>query len=434
MPLPYATAVLVVYILSIVAWAWAFYGDRPRGRLRCPKCWYSMADLDTLRCPECGHKASKAKSLLRPRRRRKTLVCAGTTFIVVSLFTAGLFAASSPRIDRYGWGHILPASVLVVALRFSDEDWILKGLDYHTSHTLAGHEYHMFSPYVEDAMWSWQWAMLGERLLGHFDEPDEISADSRRTIYRVLGRTMRSTGDAEIRTRVTDTLKEHAEHPSHDVQFNVLMHGVPYMPSDEAIEYLRRFLDHEHINVRSAALGGLYNVANRSDAPLPALIDALSSEHGDVRSGAASMIRLLARRGRDVSDAYDKLWRLEGDPDDVLREWIFRFITSTIYGSQPDEVDSLIRRGLESDDLYERRGAVKALYYAYPGDLDPFAPYLVRAIADDDTRVRGYAKSVLRDVDDGTLAQHRAFLESATDHPDQVVSRLAARLLERLDN
>jgi hypothetical protein len=47
----------------------ALLADRPRGRRRCPRCWYDMAGTTGLACPECGKKARRERSLFRTRRR-----------------------------------------------------------------------------------------------------------------------------------------------------------------------------------------------------------------------------------------------------------------------------------------------------------------------------------------------------------------------------
>jgi hypothetical protein len=52
---------------------WGLFGDRCRGRSRCPKCWYDMrgrrAGREGLICPECGHDAGYEKRLLKNHRR-----------------------------------------------------------------------------------------------------------------------------------------------------------------------------------------------------------------------------------------------------------------------------------------------------------------------------------------------------------------------------
>ena len=47
---------------------WGIIGDRARGRLRCPRCWYDMQGGAGLVCPECGHEAKSAVAFSRSRR------------------------------------------------------------------------------------------------------------------------------------------------------------------------------------------------------------------------------------------------------------------------------------------------------------------------------------------------------------------------------
>src|SRR5690606_28519676 len=49
--------------------AWGLFGDRPRGRRRCPACWYRMDGVRGRSCPECGRTARSERALLRTRRR-----------------------------------------------------------------------------------------------------------------------------------------------------------------------------------------------------------------------------------------------------------------------------------------------------------------------------------------------------------------------------
>jgi len=55
---------------------WALIGDRPRGRLRCPRCWYDMAATHDPRCPECGKAIKSPKHLRKARRWRWPFVLA----------------------------------------------------------------------------------------------------------------------------------------------------------------------------------------------------------------------------------------------------------------------------------------------------------------------------------------------------------------------
>lgn len=68
---PEITAWLIGSILGagLLAYcAFALFGDRARGRRRCPSCGHAFGDLPGTRCPECGHDAGSDAALLRPRR------------------------------------------------------------------------------------------------------------------------------------------------------------------------------------------------------------------------------------------------------------------------------------------------------------------------------------------------------------------------------
>lgn len=64
---------------------WGIRGRRDPGVPHCPKCWYPLIGLTSLACPECGFEASTRQHLLRPKRRRKTIV-AGCLLILVTAY------------------------------------------------------------------------------------------------------------------------------------------------------------------------------------------------------------------------------------------------------------------------------------------------------------------------------------------------------------
>lgn len=92
---------------------WALFSDPSRGRKRCPRCWYDMADSPTLTCPECGRDARRPDRLLRTRRRPRIAALA-----VLLNFTAvglGLWPfVSTHDLDRY-----TPDWVMLVAMPYA---------------------------------------------------------------------------------------------------------------------------------------------------------------------------------------------------------------------------------------------------------------------------------------------------------------------------
>ena len=63
--------VLILVLLPVVGTVflyWGLWGDRSKGRARCPKCWYDMrGSLPRLECPECGHDAGEEQHLYADR-------------------------------------------------------------------------------------------------------------------------------------------------------------------------------------------------------------------------------------------------------------------------------------------------------------------------------------------------------------------------------
>lgn len=78
-------AALGAAAIALALWGW--WGDRARGRARCPRCWY---DLSALRpdappaCPECGWHSRDRRDLFRTRRRRRA-VALGLTLAAAAM-------------------------------------------------------------------------------------------------------------------------------------------------------------------------------------------------------------------------------------------------------------------------------------------------------------------------------------------------------------
>jgi hypothetical protein len=91
-----------------VTW-WGLFGDRARGRRRCPRCWYDLSHSPGRTCPECGYQADKERRLYRSRRR---LLPA----LVAALVTSLVATWAIERVQQRGWLSLLPTRVILVGL------------------------------------------------------------------------------------------------------------------------------------------------------------------------------------------------------------------------------------------------------------------------------------------------------------------------------
>ena len=103
--------------LALALLTWALFWDRPRGRKRCPKCWYDMAGTssrDDLDCPECGHTANTERSLGKTRRRPKV---AGLALILLLVFSHAAYALTTrlQKVQERGLVAAIPTSLLIFA-------------------------------------------------------------------------------------------------------------------------------------------------------------------------------------------------------------------------------------------------------------------------------------------------------------------------------
>jgi hypothetical protein len=127
---------------GVLLTAWALFGDRSRGRRRCPNCWYDMTGAG-LTCPECGKVARAESGLYRDRRR--------WTWVLVGMLAVSLAWAPALQSNRHYEGALgfLPSSVLVLIA----DPTAAPGAGF-----LADHLRHR----TKD-LWSWQLAIAHKR-------------------------------------------------------------------------------------------------------------------------------------------------------------------------------------------------------------------------------------------------------------------------------
>ncbi len=145
-----ALVALIGVAFALAAW----WGDRSKGRARCPNCWYDMSGVSGLLCPECGHEAGRRSRLYRTRRRPRVAVLG----VLALVFAFGLF--KTPGVQRNGWRSLVPSSVLIVGLEWVPTDSLFapggRGWGPRQG-TLAFRA-------SEEELWGWQERWLEARL------------------------------------------------------------------------------------------------------------------------------------------------------------------------------------------------------------------------------------------------------------------------------
>jgi hypothetical protein len=99
----------LVICLGVAATWWGLFGDRARGRRRCPRCWHDLSHTPGMTCSECGYTAAHEGAL---HRRRRRLLAAVAGAVVASLAaTWGI-----EQIQHEGVTAMLPTRVILVSL------------------------------------------------------------------------------------------------------------------------------------------------------------------------------------------------------------------------------------------------------------------------------------------------------------------------------
>lgn len=121
-----ASSLSIIHIVLYAIWGFSslllvvwFIGQRAKGRLRCPKCWYDMSGAPSLVCPECGKEARTEKKLKKSRRPRWALVSA------VLMAAPGIYVYPRAHdLQEDGPLMLVPTPVLVRGWEHLPDAWI----------------------------------------------------------------------------------------------------------------------------------------------------------------------------------------------------------------------------------------------------------------------------------------------------------------------
>jgi len=105
-------------------------GDRPRGRRRCPKCWYDMSATTSLTCSECGRTAKHERRMFRARRRRWQLLAS------CALLLVAVCLAAWPTFNSITWRRHIPTRILLRLTHDGPGTFVAYGVVRRAGHEL----------------------------------------------------------------------------------------------------------------------------------------------------------------------------------------------------------------------------------------------------------------------------------------------------------
>lgn len=130
---------------------WSLFHDRPRGKRRCPRCWYDMAGVPGLTCPECGRMVRSEGKLIKTRRRW------GRAVLGAILVANAAITSLVPQARREGTWSVVPTTFVL-------------GLEWLTNDRIPGlvetRERRFAASF--DSLWDWQRRELLRRSLRRY--------------------------------------------------------------------------------------------------------------------------------------------------------------------------------------------------------------------------------------------------------------------------
>ena len=176
-------------VLWLCAVAWTMLWDRPRGRRRCPRCFYDMSGLAAIerpdarspttptpsRCPECG-KAIRSERALRKTRCRWGRATLAT---IVLLLPATLTAAIG-RVQQTGGWSDLPSWVTTRLLWLDEEELYEDTYRRLSSYELSLDETRLVTGYAQDLLESGEYDRIDRGLTLLYFLAEHASSVHRR--------------------------------------------------------------------------------------------------------------------------------------------------------------------------------------------------------------------------------------------------------------
>jgi hypothetical protein len=181
-----------------VLFVWAVFLDRARGRMRCPRCWYTLDATTKARCPECGHVPRSERQLRRTRRRHFWAA------VAVVMLAGAYVTAVTPGMLKGGWRRGIPSTVLVTVWPMDLDAWLRVHLEAKTSNDPDIAE--LDRRIEKEELSSWHHALWVRRLERHLAAQGRLGIERETPVLEAMERA-RITWDIKTE-RVDDVLAE----------------------------------------------------------------------------------------------------------------------------------------------------------------------------------------------------------------------------------
>jgi hypothetical protein len=193
---PWTMCLLGLVALSIACAMTGWWFDPPRGRRRCPTCWYDLAATPGMTCPECGHTAAEESRLFRIRRKPALIWLAALLLLV---------ASSLPGVRRVvngkGIGGLIPTTLLIAGFTWLPEELIATPQNTGILQTRLN----------DDNGWPWQREWLQAMCVREARSPRSAIAYSRADMFRHrTHRTTEAVTEDAVRVLLRDAISADA--------------------------------------------------------------------------------------------------------------------------------------------------------------------------------------------------------------------------------
>ncbi|TVQ58446.1 MAG: hypothetical protein EA377_00155, partial [Phycisphaerales bacterium] len=285
---------LLAALIGAALLLWALFSDRSRGRKRCPKCWYDMDRSPTLRCSECGHEVQRERKLFKTRRRWRWVVVSALPLLLAT----GL--AIQPKVQRDGWGSVLPLTVVAYGLYLDENNWAKDELRRRYSAV-------SYSSIFDDTLVreSSRVSRMGDRVLAraawHVSTDDTTPRMEQQQFFVYALYAAQRAGDFGGSSWLTQELMELAcgDDPVSAIAPFMLSRVVAPEAAAEAILHL---VDEECLSPY-VAIEPLGQLLLKTDLVLPYIIEAVRNENGHVHRAALHALREWGVRGGTSAEA-----------------------------------------------------------------------------------------------------------------------------------